>query len=188
MTHVINTIKIALESYDKKRVTYIEEYKNITDAKIFMSYNDVKVNTIELYVKDKKIYSGTFEVISIIRNDLRTWWWAWGLLFPKSLCNKVRELHNYGINKLDDNSNELVIQIREFLISNVLHIESDLKKDILFALTSYLSKSNVIIELVLSSETYQKFNQDVAYKTEKIEISTDKYRQGTPQYSIFITI
>ena len=127
MANVINTIKLALDNYDKKRVTYIREYNKINNIKLHLQYNDINANNIELFAKGNKIYNGNFEIISVIRNDLNIWNWG-GVYHCKIVCKKVRALHDYGINKLDDNNNILIMELRDYLINNVIHIESDLKK------------------------------------------------------------
>lgn len=187
MANVINTIKLALDSYDKKRVTYIREYNKINNIKLHLQYNDINANNIELFAKGNKIYNGNFEIISVIRNDLNIWNWGWGLSLPKSFVKKVRALHDYGINKLDDNNNILIMELRDYLINNVIHIESDLKKDILLAITSYLTKSNTIIEIKLDEESYTKFRQNIDNKIENIDLDTTK-KTNDITYSIYITI
>ena len=190
MTNTINTIKIALESYDKNKITFGTTFKKTNKIKMMLVYNDVDINKIEIMRDDKILYNGSFELVGTLQllDDSKVWSWSWNIPgLHKSINKKVRSLLDYGINKIDDSKNEVLGLIKQYLINGNLMLANNIEKELLLAIISYLTKSKIILELKISVDEYNKLKSLIETKKNNITLNIS-YKSKENYYSIFIII
>lgn len=173
MANVVQILKNALNIYDENRLKYMSLRHDISYIDMDFVYNDTNVNKVKIYDADNKLlHNSPFEFMGVFRHDIRLWTWGWYIANNnKNLIKKSQMLLNYAIEKLD-NSNDFSIYLKDVLVKGTSTIDDNIKKDILFAMTHYLTKSNSIVELIVSESEYNKLYYALANREKSVSINT----------------
>lgn len=140
-------IKKSFDYYDTNKM----KHKGFYDKVKFVSYHpgksDIDKNIIKMYDKKKReIYVAEYEYIAEYSRIKQMWVWAWGLLFEKNRTYLISKLVDYGLNIFEYSYDDLrLYYLKIELISLKLHIENDMQIDKYLALSSYLTKTDLIL-------------------------------------------
>ena len=148
-------IKNALINYDKSRDLI---NKLITQYfSIFQPESDIDKPIIIFYKNKKKtiIHSKLeYEIMAVHYDDIKLWLWGWARSEDsKNESFTVRRVLKYGL-ELDGLKNSNNLFLRSIFLNSRLKVITHLEKDILIALSLYISKQLGIIEIKYLNPNY----------------------------------
>jgi hypothetical protein len=148
----MDIIQDSLKYYDENNLKYEKYMKKVKYVQYVNSGGDNIESIICIfYDKDKnKLFSSKVEIIGKHYKKFNMWVWAWSIPFlDKSVINTIKNIFLYITDSYNKkgiaNANNLIIKqhfmTSRFLISDIIQI------DIYCAISSYLSKIELIREL-----------------------------------------
>ena len=148
----MDIIHNSLKYYDENNLKYAKYMKKVK----YIQYINAETSTVEsiicvFYDKDKKeLFSSKIEMVGKYYKNYNMWVWAWSIpLLDKTVTYTIKNIFLYITDiytqKGIANANNIVIKqhflTSRFLISDIIQI------DIYCAISSYLSKVQLIYEL-----------------------------------------
>ncbi len=190
MENIIDMYKNALSLYDKKKLNDKNNFKNLTNVKMELSYNDIKLNKITLKSNKTIIYKGEFEIISVV--NLNIWSWVWSIpIFDNSISLKTKKILDFGLNIKGDINNDIIEQLHGYLINTNVVLDNKIKKELLLAIVMYLTKATSIIKLKLTPDAYDQMRANLFLKKKKINLDLLNHKinnKNALYYTIYIYI
>jgi len=194
----MNLIKIALNGYYK--FINMPEYKNfkyLDKIELKLSDNDIDNNKIKCFNGDKLLYRGActfFGKSGYVLNKTNStmqyiWQWAWSIPgVSKSFSSKSHNLLNYCLVSFND-SDELLSQIKQYMINANSSINDILDFDIFIALAIYLTKIKLLISITVSTHEYDMFIKKLQKHEKNITLTQlSKDSKESNKYELLFSI
>lgn len=149
-----NFLKTVIHYYDRNKIKYYDIVSNIDKIDIVPNSNDMEHNIMKLYDSDGNLLiESRFEFLGYYNNSTQTWIWAWAVpSLSKNTKNISTNLLKYGL----DLDNRQKILKNEFINSR-FQITSNMQLETHIALSSYISRVPMVIELYYTVEVNQNF-------------------------------
>lgn len=133
----------ALEYYDANNEIYNKLINKVGFVRYKDGKNDQEKNEIYLFDKDDNlIFKSHYEYLGMYRNIESVWIWSWSIpSFLRKNTDMSRKILNYGLEQQDN------IFLKGELVNSRTKVTNVIQIDIKVALTSYLSKQPMILNI-----------------------------------------
>lgn len=148
----MDIIQDSLKYYDENNLKYSKYMEKVH----YIRYKKIEGGNIDGMIcifhdiDKKELFRSKVELVGKHYKKFNIWSWAWGLpLAEKSLINTIKNIFIYATDIYSQNGfmNSNNIILKQNLLTSRLLINNKIQLDIYCALSSYLSKIDLILEL-----------------------------------------